>query len=342
MALCPFARQRLIPESWTQGRITPRVLIFHEAVSSADSLYNYWNSPGVELESHFYVYRDGSLDQYVDTNTRADANWDANPFAISVETWDNGGEVDGSWTDAQLATLTRLAAWCEDAHDIPAEVPITWDGRGMGWHNLYAARWAGGARACPGPNRALQVRNRIIPAVRAGYDWRAGGNDVGTIDGLSEAGKRALFYETPIWTINGEPVTFGVAIERILRAVTDVFPSASGGYKMSPRDAWRYVDFVQIKIDGLIRVVDGMATVLASVAENDDRIEFDPAQFQQLRDDLNRQADEIKAELVQQVDEQLDELADRLAERTDTDRDVVLGALNEFYGRAVEPPAVTA
>lgn len=173
MALCPFARQRLIPESNTQGRITPRVLIYHEAVSSADSLYNYWTSPGVELESHFYVYSDGSLDQYVDTNVRADANVDANGFAISVETWDDGGDTEGTWTDAQVATLTRLAAWCEQTHGIPAQVPATWDGSGIGWHNLFPGPWAGGPRTCPGRNRAAQVRNIIIPAVAAGYDWRA-------------------------------------------------------------------------------------------------------------------------------------------------------------------------
>lgn len=167
MALCPFARQRLIPESHTQGRITPRVLIFHQAVSSADSLYGYWTSPGVELESHFYAYKDGSLDQYVDTEVRADANVEANGFAISVETWDNGGSDDG-WTPEQLATLTRLAAWACETHGIPAVVPSGPYGSGIGWHNLYPTEWAAGPRRCPGTQRIAQVRVHIIPRVAAG------------------------------------------------------------------------------------------------------------------------------------------------------------------------------
>lgn len=180
MALCPFARQRLIPESHTQGRITPRVVIFHQAVSSAASLYGYWTSPGVELESHFYVYKDGSLDQYVDTEVRADANVEANGFAISVETWDNGGD-DGEWTPEQLATLTRLAGWACETHGIPAEVPDGPYGSGIGWHNLFPTQWAGGPRRCPGSKRAAQVRNHIIPRVAAG---NTEGDDVGWNDKL--------------------------------------------------------------------------------------------------------------------------------------------------------------
>jgi hypothetical protein len=171
LALCPFARHRLIPESYSQGRINPRVLIFHQAVSTAESLYGYWTSPGVELESHFYVYKDGSLDQYVDTEVRADANVEANGFAVSVETWDNGGS-DEPWTDAQLATLTRLAAWVSEVHGIPAVVPSGPYGSGIGWHNLYPDEWAGGPRACPGNHRIAQVRNHIIPTVAAGGGWQ--------------------------------------------------------------------------------------------------------------------------------------------------------------------------
>jgi hypothetical protein len=253
VALCPFARQRLIPESWTQGRITPRLLIFHEAVSSADSLYNYWNSPGVDLESHFYVYRDGSLDQYVDTEVRADANTDANGFAISVETWDNGGDVNGYWTDAQLATLTRLAAWCEDVHAIPPVVPASWNGTGMGWHNLFTFAWAGGARDCPGPNRAAQVRNHIIPAVRAGYDWQTGDDDMPSHITLYD-GRRITFDE---WARH----VYGTAGDLHDMMMFPVIDSASGGYKLSGKDLLVYIDHNGIKLDRML-------TIMAAIAEN--------------------------------------------------------------------------
>lgn len=171
MAFCPFAVQQIIPESNTQGRINPTTLIFHEAVSSADSLYGYWTTPGVELESHFYIGRTGILYQFMDTNVRADANVSANAFAISVETWDNGGDINAPWNDAQLATAKRLAAWCRDTHGIPSAAPARWNSGGIGGHNWFANEWAGGARACPGPNRSIQIRNQIIPFASGGGSW---------------------------------------------------------------------------------------------------------------------------------------------------------------------------
>jgi hypothetical protein len=172
MAFCPFAVQQIIPESHTQGRITPTTLIYHEAVSSADSLQGYWNSPGVELESHFYIGETGTIFQFVDTEVRADANVDANGFAISVESWDDSNRDPLlAWNPAMLAAAKRLAAWCVDVHDIPARAPAAWNSGGIGGHNWFAVRWAGGARQCPGVNRSAQIRNDIIPYVAAGGGW---------------------------------------------------------------------------------------------------------------------------------------------------------------------------
>ncbi|PRY35339.1 peptidoglycan recognition protein family protein [Umezawaea tangerina] len=169
---CPFAVQQIIPESRTQGRITPTTLIFHEAVSSADSLRDYWNSPGVELESHFYIGKTGVIYQFVDTEVRADANVDANGFAISVETWDDSNRDPLlAWNPAMLAAAKRLAAWCADVHDIPAREPAAWNSGGIGGHNWFAVRWAGGARQCPGVSRSAQIRKDIIPYVASGGGW---------------------------------------------------------------------------------------------------------------------------------------------------------------------------
>jgi hypothetical protein len=167
LALCPFAVHRLIPESYSQNRITPRVVILHTAVSGAESLEGYWNSPGIVLESHFYVSQHGTIYQYVDTNVRADANVNANGFAVSIETWD-GGDPNIPWTQAQVDALTRLVAWICDTHGIPKRLADGPYGSGIGWHNLYALEWAGGARACPGPRRIPQARDVIIPRVAGG------------------------------------------------------------------------------------------------------------------------------------------------------------------------------
>lgn len=172
MAKCPFAVQQIIPESGQQGRINPTTLIFHEAVSSADSLRDYWNSPGVELESHFYISSTGTIYQYMDTNVRADANVDANGFAISVETWDNSNRDPLlGWNSAMLAAAKRLAAWVCDVHDVKAAPATTWNGGGIGGHNWFPQPWARGPRQCPGVTRNAQIRNDIIPYVAGGGGW---------------------------------------------------------------------------------------------------------------------------------------------------------------------------
>lgn len=169
MAICPFAVQQIIPESHTQGRIRPTTLIFHRAVSSAESLYNYWTSPGVELESHFYIGSDGTIYQFMDTEVRADANMSANAFAISVETWDGGNTPDSMpWNDKQVAAAKRLAAWVCDTHGIKRGPAVTWDGGGIGGHNWFPTPWAGGPRGCPGTERNRQLREEIIPFVANG------------------------------------------------------------------------------------------------------------------------------------------------------------------------------
>lgn len=169
MAICPFAVQQIIPESRTQGKIKPTTLIYHRAVSSAESLYNYWNSPGVELESHFYIGQRGVLYQFMDTEVRADANVDANGFAISVETWDGGNTPDSmGWNAEQLATARRLAAWVCDTHGIKRAAAQTWNGGGIGGHNWFPYPWAGGPRGCPGTERNRQIREEIIPYVANG------------------------------------------------------------------------------------------------------------------------------------------------------------------------------
>ncbi|GGU45834.1 peptidoglycan recognition protein family protein [Lentzea flava] len=167
MALCPFAVQRLIPENYQQPRITPRLVILHTAVSSAESLEGYWNSPGVVVESHFYVSQHGVIYQYIDTSIQADANVNANGFAVSIETWD-GGDPTIPWTDAQLDAITRLTAWICDVHGIPKRVANGPYGSGIGWHNQFPTEWAGGPRTCPGPQRIPQTQNVIIPRVAGG------------------------------------------------------------------------------------------------------------------------------------------------------------------------------
>lgn len=169
MALCPFAVHELLPENSQQNRITPTTVICHRAVSSAKSLYGYWNTPGVILESHFYISEDGTIYQYMDTNVRADANVDANAFAVSIETWDGGNTPDSQgWNPIQVLRLKQLIKWICDTHGIKKAPAQTWNGGGIGGHNWFPYPWADGPRGCPGTARNAQLRNDIIPAVASG------------------------------------------------------------------------------------------------------------------------------------------------------------------------------
>lgn len=169
MALCPFAVHELLPENNTQNRINPTTVICHRAVSSAKDLYGYWNSPGITLESHFYISEDGTIYQYMDTTVRADANVDANAFAVSIETWDGGNTPDDwGWNGIQILRLKQLIKWICDTHGIKKAPAQTWNGGGIGGHNWFPYPWADGPRGCPGTARNKQLREDIIPSVASG------------------------------------------------------------------------------------------------------------------------------------------------------------------------------
>lgn len=152
--------------------VGPRRLIFHTAVSNVSSLKGYFES--VSVCSHWYVQREGGIEQYVDTKYQAPANRDANPDSLSVESWDGYGSTWGQgdpvppWTSEQVEANARIAAWSHIEHGIPLElIPDSKPGReGIGYHRLGIDPWrvAGGelwsssyGKICPGPARIAQV-----------------------------------------------------------------------------------------------------------------------------------------------------------------------------------------
>lgn len=165
MAICPFAVKRLLPESVTQPRIKPRVFIMHSAAGRG-SLYNFFLNSS-SLESHFWIASDGTIEQYIDTEVRADANLKANSFAISVETESSPAATE-PWTEAQAISLVRLGDWAATTHGIPRKQVEAWDGSGFGWHIMFGAPgpWTPVAKSCPGPARIEQAKNVIIPSIR--------------------------------------------------------------------------------------------------------------------------------------------------------------------------------
>lgn len=142
----------------------------HVAVSEALSLRPYFDTDG-KPSSHFYVRRDGTVEQYVDTDERAEADLEGNASTVSIETQGGVDDPNGEpWTDEQLAALAALAAWLMDTHQIPAQLAIDSrpgeSSRGLSWHRLGIDPWrvAGGLRysssrgkVCPGDTKIDQI-----------------------------------------------------------------------------------------------------------------------------------------------------------------------------------------
>lgn len=166
MSRYPGAKWRPLKENATEPAIKPTQLIFHSAVSKADTLWGYFEQDKVVVESHLYVQEDGDAEQYIDTDKQADANYKANIRALSAETWDNGDPDHVPWNPKQLRRLADFAAWAHLEHDIPLVRAPAWNKPGMGGHTDYK-EWSNvKGKTCPGLARRGQV-DTIIKMAKA-------------------------------------------------------------------------------------------------------------------------------------------------------------------------------
>ncbi|MFI1796344.1 N-acetylmuramoyl-L-alanine amidase [Streptomyces sp. NPDC020379] len=172
MAWYPGAQKlELQPESDDQPAIQPTQLIFHSiaAAWTPQRTYEFWRD-STNLESHFGVGYDGSIAQYIGTETRADANFRANrrwdgTGAVSVETASNDDASD-EWTPAQVETLIRLGVWMHEKHDVPLRKCRSASDPGFGYHRMYSD-WSDGGTDCPGDARVDQFHDEIFPGIVA-------------------------------------------------------------------------------------------------------------------------------------------------------------------------------
>jgi len=164
-------KMELQPESDAQPAIKPTQFIVHSVVAPWDEtrIYAYWRD-STNLESHFGLDYDGSIGQYIGTETRADANAGANrrpdgTGAVSIETASNTKASD-PWTPEQVEQLVRLGVWLHQKHGIPLRICRTHSDPGFGYHSLYP-QWSTSGTACPGAARIRQFREVVFPAIVA-------------------------------------------------------------------------------------------------------------------------------------------------------------------------------
>jgi hypothetical protein len=172
MAWYPGAtKMELQPESDSQPAIKPTQFIVHSIVApwTPQRTYEYWRD-STNLESHFGLGYDGSLGQFIGTETRADANAAANrradgSGAVSLESASNL-EASDPWTAAQVESLIRLGVWLHEKHGIPLRICRTADDPGFGYHRLHSA-WNPDGHACPGDARVTQFKTVVFPGIVA-------------------------------------------------------------------------------------------------------------------------------------------------------------------------------
>lgn len=142
MAIYPSAKQRRLSKRFSGNRrmVAHNRVNLHVAVSMASSLHGYFNAP-YRPSSHFYVRKNGVVEQYVDTDWRAEADGDGNDATISVETQGGLKNPNGEeWTPAQVEALAQLYAWAVKTHGIKLQVATSSHlgarSKGLSWHRL--------------------------------------------------------------------------------------------------------------------------------------------------------------------------------------------------------------
>lgn len=217
MAWYPGARKmELQPESDSQPAIVPTQFILHSIAApwTKERTFEYWRD-STNLESHFGQSYDGSIAQYIGTQTRADANYLANrrsdgTGAVSIETASNDNHSD-PWTDAQVEGLISLGVWLHRQHGIPLRICRTASDPGFGYHRLHSD-WAVSGTDCPGDARVAQFKNVIFPAIVA----RANGltpdpseeDDMPTAEEIATA----VWQHTETNAATGRPVYMGAVM----------------------------------------------------------------------------------------------------------------------------------
>lgn len=169
MSRYPGAEWRPLPENSTQGPNRPRLFIVHTMVGWNHGSEQWFRRDDVKSESHFgiarYAYREYPVRQWMDTDVRADTNWDANGRSVTVEMEDEG-DPTLPFTTFQLNELVNMGVWTCRTHDIPPVLASAPDGEGLGWHSLFP-EWNRSQHGCPGPVRVDQLRNNVFPRIAA-------------------------------------------------------------------------------------------------------------------------------------------------------------------------------
>jgi hypothetical protein len=121
------------------------------------------------LESHFFVRKDGTIEQYIPLSHTADANYRANGHAVSVETEDDGNPDRTAWTPAQLDSMAEIARFLNEHYELPLRRTKNTLDSGIGGHTSHGSpsRWTPSVKSCPGVKRKTQI-DEVVRLAKGG------------------------------------------------------------------------------------------------------------------------------------------------------------------------------
>jgi N-acetylmuramoyl-L-alanine amidase/Putative peptidoglycan binding domain len=154
MAWFDCATKRQISNNVGGNLSSQRGLVLHHQAGNG-SLYGFFNNPASKVSAHFWVGKNGTIEQYVDT---AKVSWhgkDLNSNWVGVETEGCPSGRDEDLTEAQIAALARLYAEGARRHGWPNQLASSNGGRGFGYHRMAVNT------ACP-CDRRLNKRSEIL------------------------------------------------------------------------------------------------------------------------------------------------------------------------------------
>ena len=141
----------------------PKGLVVHVQVGTG-SLFEWFDNPASEVSAHYWIRRDGYLEQYVNQFSEAWAEMAGNPDYLSVET---EGQPAEALTLEQATALAKLLAWCHDDWGLLLKL-VDHGGAGITTHAHYPSGVpdpAWGGHSCPGVVRSAQLPRVLEAAV---------------------------------------------------------------------------------------------------------------------------------------------------------------------------------
>jgi hypothetical protein len=171
----------------TGGKLGPNLgLVLHHAVATG-SLYAFFNSPSAEVSAHFWVARDGRIEQYVDTDVVAWHGRDLNGRYVGVETEGcNVAPYAEPMPEAMVAAMGRLYAEGRAVHGWPDADANANGEPGLGFHRMAVNT------ACPCDER-LNMRGEIRRRASGGAPSVPEPSEVGAMEQMQTVSGRGYY-----------------------------------------------------------------------------------------------------------------------------------------------------